>query len=263
MLRVIQLSFYDWNLLPNVPNTFIGLGTYRAAFQDDQFWLALKNTAGYVAITMTGQLTLGLFLAILLDPLTTGKVLIRTLLYIPVVTSVVVASLVFRYLFNSSDAGLMNYLLTDFLGVVKEPISWLREAKTAFIPVYFLGIWKGVGWAMVIFLAALQTIPESYREAAAIDGASDSQITFKIILPIMLPTIILVMILLTIGAFKVYVEVALITGGAPLHRTEVLLSYMYYQAFDHLNFGYANALSFILAMIIFGINRLQLKLERR
>lgn len=261
MVRAFQMSFFDWNLLPNVPNTFIGFENYRTALQDELFWMTLKNTGGYVLVTVFGQLVLGLFFALLLDQITVGRVVVRTLLYIPVVTSIVVAALLFRYLFNSSDAGLVNYFLTDVVGLLKEPIPWLREARTAFIPVYFLGIWKGAGWAMVIFLAALQSIPEVYREAASIDGASNTQIIQKIVLPILIPTIVLVTILLTIGAFKVYVEVALVTGGNPLHRTEVLLSYMYYQGFDRLNFGYANAIAFILAVIIFSINRIQLKLE--
>lgn len=257
------MSFYDWTLLPNIPNVFIGFENYLRALQDDLFWLSLKNTGIYVLITVIGQLFFGVFLALLLDRITAGRVVIRTLLYIPVVTSIVVAALLFRYLFNSSQAGLVNFFLTETFGILSEPIPWLREAQTAFIPVYLLGIWKGAGWAMVIFLAALQSIPEELREAASIDGASNIQIVFRIILPILIPTIILVMILLTIGAFKVYVEVALITDGNPLHRTEVLLSYMYYQGFDRLNFGYANALSFILAMIIFFINRIQLRLENQ
>ncbi len=248
--------------MPSIPNTFIGFDNYLSAFQDDLFWLTLKNTGVYVLVTVLGQLLLGLFLALILDQVTKGRVLIRTLLYIPVVTSIVVAALLFRYLFNSSDAGLVNYFLTDVIGIIAKPIPWLREAQTAFIPVFMLGIWKGVGWAMVIFLAALQSIPEEYREAASIDGASHTQIITKIVIPILIPTILLVMILLTNGAFKVYVEVALITGGNPLHRTEVLLSYIYYQGFERMNFGYANALSFMLAVVIFSINRIQLRQQK-
>ena len=263
MIRAFQLSFYNWNLMPNIPNTFIGFDNYLSAFQDDLFWLTLKNTGVYVLVTVLGQLFLGLFLALILDQVTKGRVLIRTLLYIPVVTSIVVAALLFRYLFNSSDAGLVNYFLTDVIGIIAKPIPWLREAQTAFIPVFMLGIWKGVGWAMVIFLAALQSIPEEYREAASIDGASHTQIITKIVIPILIPTILLVMILLTNGAFKVYVEVALITGGNPLHRTEVLLSYIYYQGFERMNFGYANALSFMLAVVIFSINRIQLRQQKK
>lgn len=263
MVRAFQLSFFKWNLMPNIPNIFIGLENYFSAFQDDLFWLTLKNTGAYVLITVLGQLFLGLFLAILLDQVTAGRVLIQTLLYIPVVTSIVVAALLFRYLFNSSDAGLVNYFLTDILGILTKPIPWLREAQTAFVPIIMLGIWKGVGWSMVIFLAALQAIPEEYREAASIDGASHTQIITKIILPILVPTILLVMILLTNGAFKVFVEVVLITDGNPLHRTEVLLSYIYYQGFDKLNFGYANALSFMLAVVVFTINRIQLHQQNK
>jgi multiple sugar transport system permease protein len=125
-----------------------------------------------------------------------------------------------------------------------------------------MGIWKGVGWTMVIILAALQTLPEECFSAASVDGASDFQILIYIKIPLLLPTIILVMIMLTIGAFQVYTPVALITNGGPLHRTEVLLTYMYNLAFTNLDYGGASAVSLIFALIVFAISQAQLRMQQ-
>ncbi len=261
MLAALRISLYDWNLMPGAISDFLGLGNYKSALRDPLFWTSLKNTAGYAVITVAGQLGLGLTAALLLDKIRRGRVLFRALYYLPVITSWVVVSLIFKYLFNSSPAGLVNYLLVDLLHLLPAPVAWLNEPGTAFLAIYSLGIWKGVGWTMVIFLAALGSMPEECFSAAAIDGANERQIVTYITLPLLFPTIVLVLIMLTIGAFQTYIPIALITGGGPLHRTEVILSYMYNQAFNDLNFGYSSALAFILAAIIFVISQTQLRLS--
>jgi multiple sugar transport system permease protein len=256
------ISLRDWNPVPGQPSPFVGLNNYGQAFGDATFRLALKNTALYVAITVLGQLILGVGVALLLDRLLRGRVFFRTLYYLPVVTSWVVVSLLFKYLFNSSPAGMINYLLVDVTHLLAQPVAWLNEPGTAFIALYSLGIWKGVGWTMVIILAALQSLPEDCFQAAAIDGASGLQSILYITLPLLLPTIVLVLIMLTIGGFQTYIPIALVTGGGPLHRTEVLLTYMYDQAFSDLNYGYASAQAYILAAIVFVISQAQLRLHR-
>lgn len=259
-LKAFQIGLYDWKLMPGQVSQFVGLKNYSQALRDELFWLSLKNTVLYAVVTVTFQLLLGLGVALILDQVTRGRIAFRTIYYLPVVTSWVVVSLLFKYLFNSSSSGLINYLLVDILHVLPTYVPWLNEPRTAFVAIYSLGVWKGVGWAMVIFLAALQSIPEEYKDAAAIDGAKGWQITFFVMLPLLLPTIVLTLIMLTIGAFQVYIQVALITGGGPLHRTEVLLSYMYDKAFGDLQFGYAAALSYILIVTIFVISQLQMRL---
>jgi multiple sugar transport system permease protein len=263
MARALQISLYDWQLLPGATSDFLGLGNYLAALADPLFWSSMANTARYALVTVAGQIILGLAVALMLDRVTRGRVAFRVVYYLPVVTSWVVVSLLFKYLFNSSPAGLVNHVLVNLLPVLPEPVPWLNEPGTAFIALYCLGIWKGVGWTMVIILAALQSIPEECYAAASIDGASGRQILAFITLPLLLPTLILVLIMLTIGAFQTYIPVALVTGGGPLHRTEVALSYMYGQAFNDLRFGYSAALSYILAAIVFAISQAQLRLIRR
>lgn len=259
MLKALQISAYDWNIMSSQASKFVGFDNYIRAFHDGLFWLSFKNTIIYAGVTVSGQLLLGLAVALMLDHITKGRVVFRTIYYLPVVTSWVVVSLLFKYLFNSSPSGLINYILVDTLHVLSTYVPWLSEPETAFVAIYCLGIWKGVGWTMVIFLAALQSIPPEYYDAASIDGASIWQIIRRIKLPLMIPTTILVLIMLTIGAFQAYIQVALVTGGGPLHRTEVLLSYMYDRAFTDLDFGYAAALSYILIFIVFIISQLQLR----
>lgn len=262
MAKALQMSFYRWSIVPGRPNELVGLASYVRALHDPVVRLALGNTVVYALITVPGQMILALAVALLLNNVPRGKVFFRTVYYLPVVTSWVIASLSFKYLFQSPK-GVVNHLLVNVFHLMQEPIPWLRNASTAMIPVWGLGIWKGVGWAMVIFLAALQTIPKELFEAAAIDGANSWRRLISITLPLMRPTLVFTLVMLMIGGFNVFISVYLITNGGPLQRTEVLLSYMYHQAFDFLDFGYGAALSFVLAMVIVMISFLQLRFLRR
>lgn len=259
MLKTLQISFYDWNFIDASKNVFIGIQNYARTFHDEIFLLSVRNTLLYSVVTVSGQLLLGFATAIIIDQIRFGKIFFRTVYYLPVVTSWVVCSLLFKFLFNSSAAGLINYVLVDILHVVENAVPWLNEPQTAFLALFILGIWKGVGWTMVIFLAALQSIPVELYDAAQMDGANAWQIVTHITIPILAPTIILVTIMLTIGAFQTYIPINLITNGGPVHRTEVILSYMYDQAFTNHNFGYASALSFVMIVIVFIISQFQLK----
>jgi len=258
----LWISLHDWKINPDEISPFVGLGNYVDTFTDSQFWRALKNTSMFALVTTIGQLILGVLVALMLNRIARGKVFFRVAYFLPVVTSWVVVSLIFRFLFNSDPSGMVNYLLVHGIKVLHSPISWLNNAETAWAAIYSLGIWKGIGFAMVILLAALQTFPEECYAAAAIDGASEWQSLRYITLPLLLPTIILVMVMLTIGAFQVYIPIALITNGGPLHRTEVVLSYMYDLAFHDLHYGSATAVSFVLAAIVFVISQAQLRLKR-
>lgn len=262
LLYQLYISFFDWNIMPGQVSTYVGLANYEAVFADRTFWLAMSNTAGYAMITVTGQMLIGLALAMLVNRVTIGKRFFRTVYYLPVVTSWVVVSFLFIYLFSPGDAGLINFVLTQ-LGIISEPISWLASASTAWIAIYSLGIWKGMGWAMVIFLAALQGIPPELYEAAAIDGADEWDRIRFITLPLIRRTIFFVFIALMIGGFQVFISVLLITGGGPLHRTEVALTYMFDEAFGNLNFGYGAALSYVLAVVIVVVSAAQARLFGR
>lgn len=261
LLKALEISFHDWAIMPNQESAFVGLENYIRAFEDPIFWTALRNTVLYTIVTVPGQMIIAMLIALALERIIIGRVAFRTLYYLPVITSWVVVSLLFKFLFNG-QAGLVNYVLKDMLHLVPEYIPWLQNGNTALIVLMVLGIWKGIGWAMIIFLAGLQGIPYELHEAAAIDGANRWHRFWNVTMPMMRPTIVFVLVMLVIGGFNVFISVYLITGGGPMHQTEMILTYMYDQAFGFLEFGYGAALSFILAAIIFTLSFIQIKYLR-
>ena len=262
IVRAFQISLYQWALVPGTTSKFLGLHNYNRAIHDPIFWRALENTGFYMAVTVPAQIFLGLIAAVLLDAAIPARGLFRTLYYLPVVTSWVVVSLLFRYLFLT-QGGLVNWLLHDNLHLVGHDINWLGARWSAMFALSILGIWKGVGWSMVIFLAALQGVPIELKEAAAVDGAKAWARFRAVSLPAIRPVVAFVTVLLVIGGFNVFISVYLMTQGGPLDETQVLLTYMYREAFSFLDFGYGSAISFILTLIVFALAIVQLRLFRR
>ena len=262
LAKAVQISFYHWQLVPGRESQFIGLSNYASVLRDPISWIALRNTVIYAIGTVPAQIALGLVVASLLDSVKRLRVFFRTLYYLPVITSWVVVSILFKYLF-SSDAGFANFMLHDVFHILPNYVGWLQDVPTALFVIALLGVWKGTGWSMLIFLAALQSIPKETREAAEVDGAGPITAYVRVILPILWPVILFVMVLLVIGSFNVFISVYLMTGGGPIHQTEVLLSYMYHQAFDFLDFGFGAALSNLLAVLIIGLSLLQIRFLRR
>jgi len=262
IVRAFQISLYQWALVPDTASKFLGLHNYNRAIHDPIFWRALENTGFYMAVTVPAQIVLGLATAVLLDARIPGRGFFRTLYYIPVVTSWVVVSLLFQYLFIT-QGGLVNWILHDQMHLVGHDIDWLGQRWTAMLALSILGIWKGIGWSMVIFLAALQGVPVELKEAAAVDGAKAWARFRAVSLPAIRPVVAFVTVLLVIGGFNVFISVFLMTKGGPLDETQVLLTYMYRWAFSYLDFGYGSALSFILTLIVFALAVVQLRLFRR
>jgi multiple sugar transport system permease protein len=258
-----MISFFDWKIMPGQTSDYVGLSNYRDVLHDRYFWMALENTVRYVAVTVAGQMILGLALAVMAHRVFIGKRVFRAIYYVPVITSWVVVSFLFQFLFSSNPGGLVNYVLVSVLGVLDKPVLWMSETKTAWIIIYALGIWKGMGWTMVIFLAALQGVPPELYEVAAIDGAGEWGQFRHVTLPMIRRTTLFILVALIIGGFQVFISVYLITGGGPLHRTEVVLSYMYDRAFDKLQFGYGASLSYILAAIVVMVSFAQMRLFNR
>jgi multiple sugar transport system permease protein len=262
ILKAFQMSFYEWSVMPNVPNVFVGLKNYIQAYNDPVIRRALVNTTLYVIVTVPGQMILALAVALFVNRISKGKVFFRILYYLPVITSWVVVSLLFKYLFQSPK-GIINNFLVNVFHIIPLPVAWLQNTPSAFVPIWALGIWKGIGWGMVIFLAALTSVPHELYEAAEIDGANAWGKLLYITLPLIRPTLVFVLVVLMIGGFNVFTSVLLITDGGPLQRTEVILTYMYHQAFDYLNFGFGAAISFILAAIIIVLSFIQVRFLRK
>lgn len=249
ILKMTIMSFYDWNIGYKQASLFVGFKNYVDVFSDPIARTALINTLYYALITVPAQIVLGLFVALLIYGIKKFSVTFRLFYYLPVVTSWVVVALLFRYIF--SNQGMLNYLLTDVLHFTDKPVGWLSTRWTALTATTILGIWKGIGWNMVIFLAALQAIPVEFYEAAAIDGVKATQKFFYITLPNIKGTVLFALVMLFIGAFNTFTPINVITGGNPAHQTEVVLTWMYYQTFGAVGkMGYASALSVIVALIV-------------
>lgn len=260
MLKAFQMSFYDWNVVAGATSEFIGWKNYQTAFHDPIFWRGLQNSAFYMALTVPPQIVLGLLVATLLNNKAPGRALFRVLFYLPVITSWVVVSLLFQYLF--ADSGLVNWMLHDVTHVTNHNISWLSGRWTGMIAISALGVWKGVGWSMMIFLAALQGVPKELLESAEVDGANRWQRFRAVILPAIWPAAAFVTVMLVIGGLNVYISVALMTNGGPASSTEVLLTYMYKQAFTNLNFGYGASIAVLLTVGVFILSAIQLRAFR-
>lgn len=263
MVYSFRISFFDWNIIFPEKSTWVGWANYLEAVRDPVFQKAVLNTLAYALVTVPGQMVIGLVLAVLLNQKIRAKGAFRVIYYLPVITSWVIVSLLFEYMF-SGQAGLINYLLRDVFQVIDQNILWLADPVLAFIPIHLLGIWKGVGWTAVIFLAGLQAIPRELYEAAEVDGANGRQQFFKLTIPLLRPTIIFLVVVLTVGALNAYISNLLLTnGGDPLDKTHFILTLMYEETFDNLEFGYGSAISYLLTMVVFLISAVQLRLLRR
>lgn len=260
IFRLLWMSFCDWSFASMLDQPFIGLANYREVLSDGTFWTVFVNSVVYTLVTVPGQMALGLFTAVLINGIKRFGVTFRVINYLPVITSWVIASLVFRYVFNTE--GLLNYFLTNVVHVTSANVRWLDTRWSGLAVAMILGIWKGVGWNMVVFLAALQQVPAELYEAAEIDGCGAWKKFVSVTLPSIRGTVLFALIMLTIGGFNVFTSIKMITGGKPAHQADTLLTWMYYKAFSTGKFGYAAALSFIMALSLGLLAILQFKAMR-
>jgi multiple sugar transport system permease protein len=262
MVYSFRVSLFDWNIVKPGKSEWIGLENYAKALGDPIFRRAVLNTLVYTIVTVPGQIIIGLLVAVLLNQDIRGRSFFRVVYYLPVITSWVIVSLLFEYMF-SGQAGLVNYVLRDVLHVIPKNILWLADPVLAFVPIHLLGIWKGVGWSAIIILAGLQAIPVHLYEAAEVDGAGANDRFFSITIPLLRPTLVFLLVVLTIGGLNAYISNLLITnGGDPLDLTHFILTLMYEATFTKLDFGYGSAISYLLTAFVFVISVVQIRLLR-
>lgn len=261
-VQTFLLSLRDWNIVPGRPSPWIGFENYLRAFADPVFLQSLVNAGLYTAVTVPLQIVIGLGLAVLLDGALPGRTFFRVLFYLPVVTSWVVVSLLFQYIFQSED-GLANTVFVHLLHLAPHNVAWLESRWTGLAAIALLGIWKGVGWSMLIFLAALTAVPHELHEAAALDGAGAWGRFRHVSLPAIRTATAVVVVLLIIGGFNVFISVLLMTHGGPEEATQVPLTYMYQQGFSAYKFGYGSAISFVLTMLVLLLSAAQYAWSRR
>ena len=263
MIYSFRISLYDWNIVKPEKSEWIGLENYARALGDPIFRRAVLNTLVYTLVTVPGQIIIGLIIAVLLNQDIRGKSFFRVVYYLPVITSWVIVSLLFEYMFIG-QAGLVNYVLRDVLHVIPKNILWLADPILAFVPIHLLGIWKGVGWSAIITLAGLQAIPDHLYEAAEVDGAGAADRFFSITIPLLRPTLVFLLVVLTIGGLNAYISNLLITnGGDPLDLTHFILTLMYEATFTKMDFGYGSSISYLLTAFVFVISVVQIRLLRQ
>jgi putative chitobiose transport system permease protein len=250
------LSLFEYDVI--APPRFVGLANFRALWTDRYFWIALENSVKYLAVVPVLQ-ACAVVLAIGVHRSTRGLAWLRAAYYLPVVTSIVVVGILWRWLYD--DAGLVNFVLLQ-LRLVHAPVHWLASPAIALYAVMFVTLWKGLGYYMVIYLAGLEAIPPGYAEAAAIDGATPLQQLRQVTLPLLRPSILLATTLSAISALRVFEEVYVMTSGGPVYSTYTMFYYMFDQAFGALHLGYAAALGVVLAAVTIGLSVASFRLLR-
>ena len=249
----IFLSFYDYNMLRHTPDgvlagpQWVGLKNFVRVFKDPYFYIAIKNSVIYLLIVPVIQL-LSIITAVLVNRKMHFVTWFRTAYYIPVITSIVIVGIAWKWLLGSD--GVLNFILVKQLHLFSVSVPWLTSKDLALFSVMFVTMWKGIGYYMVLYLAGLQTIPPEFEEAAKIDGASWWQVLYNITIPLLKPTIALCAIISCISALKVFGEIFVMTQGGPEYGTLTMVYYIYNKAFIEFDMGYAAALALVLAFFV-------------
>ena len=247
-------AFASWD---NVD--FVGVDNYVALFADPDFWQALGNTGLFAIVGVPAIVLVSLFVAILLNRSQTVFFrALRAFYFIPAITAIVAISLIWGYLYNT-QFGLLNYLLS-LVGV--EQVQWLSDPWLSKFSVALVAVWRGTGLNIIIFLAALQSVPKEYLEAASLDGAGETRTTFSVTIPLLRFAIFFVAVTTTISWLQFFDEPFVLTDGGPLGATTSVSIFLYKEGFRLNQFGYASAGSIVLFVIIAVITLIQLRLRR-
>jgi multiple sugar transport system permease protein len=256
LLFAFYISLTAWDGFGN--KTFVGLSNFVEQLRDPEFQVALTNTVWYTLISVPGGMLLALLVAVGLNRVR-GKTLYRLFYFMPVVTSSVAVSVIWLYLLNG-DFGIINNYLRQW-GL--NPPNWLVDDRFVIPAIALVGIWWGLGFNMVIFLAGLQNVPQSFIEAAQIDGANKWQTFWHVTLPILSPTTFFVLILSVIGSFQVFDQAYIMTGGGPGRASYTMVLHVYQTAFVDFTFGKSSAAAMILFAIILALTIVQFQVQRR
>lgn len=245
--QTFLLSFNDYSNIYSAE--YIGLQNYITLFKSPIFYKVMLNTFLYLILTVPILVTVSLFLAILINQKIRGVTLYKILIYFPVIVSIVVAAIAFKWLY--AQHGILNYGLS-VIGI--SPIGWITDPKYSLISVALVTIWKGLGYYMMIYLAALMSVPNDLYEACDIDGANFFQKHLTVTIPQIMPTVALVSTISAISALKVFAEIYVMTKGGPLNSSKTIVYYIYERAFENLDLGYSSALAVILLIIVMAFS---------
>ncbi|SMG54956.1 carbohydrate ABC transporter permease [Paraburkholderia susongensis] len=252
MLRAIEISFTDWNLLR--PPQFVGFDNYRAMLQDGQFWQAMKLSAYYVALNIPLQTVLGLFLAVAMDRLS-RSLFIKSVVLLPYLLSNVLVAMMWLWMLDPL-LGWVNFVLGG-VGIDRQP--FFGGVDQALITVAAVNIWRYTGLVAMLFLAGLQNIPRTLYEAATLEGAGEWQMFRRITLPLLRPVMVFVLVTSVTGSFQIFDTIAVTTKGGPLDSTRVLVYYIVENAFSFYKMGYASAMSVTLCVLMLLYTVIQMR----
>jgi ABC-type sugar transport system permease subunit len=253
----LWMSLHDWSFFSS-SHPFVGLGNYRTMLHDPRFWNALRNTAIYTAVVVPGQVGAGLALAVALQRNSLVNKFLRSVFFFPVISALATMGIVWKFLLDP-QIGIITHLLVS-MGL--PDIDFLQSTTWALPAVIAVGIWKSAGFSMVIYLAALQDIPRSVMEAAAVDGADPWPRFWRITLPMLRQSTLFAVVMATITSMQLFDQVYVMTSGGPLFHTDTLVTYLYQVGFQDFRSGYAAAISWVLFLLILLVSMLQLRLFR-
>ena len=253
----IYTSFTRWNL-PYQPS-FIGLENFRYIFTDTigapEFLGSIRNSF-YYAVGVPLNIMISLCIALLLNQRLRGVSIFRTAYFLPTITSTAAISVVWLWIYHPADYGLFNSIL---LKLNLSPLRWLRDPHLAMPSLILMGIWHGMGYNIIIFLAGLQSIPTSLYEAAEIDGAGGWARFWKVTLPLLSPTTFYILVIGIINSLKTFTQMHVMTEGGPLGATTTITYYLYQQAFESFTMGRASAVACVLLAMLFIFTLIQFK----
>lgn len=253
ILSSFLLSFFQWNLI-SAPK-FVGLLNYFELFSEGQFWKVLSNTIFFAVVTTILGSIFPLVLAYIIAKKIKMSDFFKTTFFLPFITPMLVVATVWEWIFDP-NLGLLNYLL-------KIHAAWLYNPDTAMAAIIIVSVWKLVGYNMVIFLSGIAAINSQVFESAKIDGANEPSIFLKIFIPLLSPTIFFVLVITTISSFQVFDLIYLMTQGGPENATNVLVYWLYKNAFEFFRIGDASAIAYILFVFIFVLTSIQWIIRKR
>jgi multiple sugar transport system permease protein len=260
LIFAFYLTFHEWSIIePDRP--FVGLRNYQDMIADKDFLRSIVNTFYFTGVSVPITMAVGLLIALLLNLPLRARGVLRTLYFLPVVTPFVVVSIIWKWLYNG-DFGLFNYYLLK-VHLIDDPLLFLADRNLAMPSVILMSIWSGVGFSMVIYLAALQAIPEEMYEAARVDGASRWAQLRYVTIPMLRPTTLFLLVIGIIGSFQVFTQIFVMTSGGPVGRTTTVVYFIYTAAFKFYEFGYASTLAFGLLALLLVFTAIQLHLYRK
>jgi multiple sugar transport system permease protein len=256
----IYLTFHEWEIIsPDKP--YVGLQNYKDMIHDEKFRHGVINTFYFAGAVIPLQMLFGLGIALLLNTGLRGRVVLRTIYYLPCVTPFVVSAIVWKWFYNG-DFGIFNFYLLK-TGLIDAPLSFLSDKNLAMPSVIVMSVWGGIGFTMVVYLAGLQAIPEELYEAAKVDGAGPFARLRHITIPMLRPTTLFLAVVGIIFAFQQFTQIFVMTHGGPVDKTTTMLYYVYQAAFVYFDMGYASTLAFALFLVLVVFTILQLRFYRQ